>query len=110
MEYFVIGERELVLGFKLSGVSGVAVSNRQEALDAFNRVTGISSSVLSSADEKPKILILTEDVSDMLSKEVLDHQMTGASPLIVEIPGLHGHIEGRRTLTDAIREAVGIQV
>ena len=35
MEYFVIGERELILGFMLAGVKGKAVSNRQEALDAF---------------------------------------------------------------------------
>ncbi|MBQ3686683.1 MAG: ATPase V, partial [Treponema sp.] len=35
MEYFVIGEREIVLGFMLVGVSGAAVSNREEALDAF---------------------------------------------------------------------------
>ena len=46
----------------------------------------------------------------MLSPEVRDWQMKGSSPLIVEIPGLGGHIEGRKTLTDAIREAVGIQV
>lgn len=99
----------------LAGVKGQAVSNRQEALDAFNSVTGRETSGASplhapSLKEKPKVLILTEDVSDMLSCEVLDWQMTGKAPLIVEVPGLHGHIEGRRTLTDAIREAVGIQV
>ena len=113
MEYYVIGERELVLGFMLSGVKGQAVSNRQEALDAFNRVTkhGIEDSSARKASQSiPAVLILTEDVSDMISKEVLDWQMTGKPPLIVEVPGLHGHIEGRRTLTDAIREAVGIQI
>jgi V/A-type H+-transporting ATPase subunit F len=31
-------------------------------------------------------------------------------PLIVEIPGIHGHMEGKKSLTDAIREAVGISV
>jgi len=28
----------------------------------------------------------------------------------VEIPGIEGHLKGRKTLTDAIREAIGIQV
>ena len=83
MEYFVIGERELILGFMLAGVKGKAVSNRQEALD---------------------------DIADMLSKEIQSCQMHGKAPLIVEIPGLQGHIQGRKTLTDSIREAVGIQV
>ena len=102
MEYYVIGERELVLGFMLVGVEGQAVHNRQEALQAFYRVTGQSS--------RPKVLILTEDVADMLSAELIDWQLRAAPPLIVEIPGLQGHIPGRKLLTDAIREAVGIQV
>ena len=111
MEYFVIGERELVLGFMLIGVKGCAVANRQEALDSFMEMTGQSSMLgkLSAAD-RPKVLILTEDVSDMLEKEVAAWQMKGGAPLIVEIPGLQGHIPGRKTLTESIREAVGIQV
>jgi V/A-type H+-transporting ATPase subunit F len=111
LEYFVIGERELVLGFKLVGVKGKAVSNRQEALDSFNKMTGQLSSVNSYAEQdRPKVLILTEDVADMLDEEVQSWQMKGKAPLIVEIPGLQGHIQGRKTLTDSIREAVGIQV
>ncbi len=109
MEYFVIGERELVLGFMLVGVQGSAVSNRQEALDSFNEITGQLSSA-TAKESKPKVLILTEDVADMLSEEVQSWQLRGKAPLIVEIPGLQGHIQGRKTLTDSIREAVGIQV
>jgi len=36
--------------------------------------------------------------------------MSAEYPLIVEIPGLHGHLPGRKTLTDSIREAIGIRV
>ena len=111
MEYFVIGERELVLGFMLVGVKGQVASNRQEALEAFNRLTGQSSRIESlSEQDRPKVLILTEDVSDMLLKEVQEWQMKGKAPLIVEIPGLHGHIEGRKSLFDSIKEAVGVQI
>ena len=111
MEYYVIGERELVLGFMLVGVEGQAVHNRQEALQAFYRVTGQSSTVSTPvSQDRPKVLILTEDVADMLSAELIDWQLRAAPPLIVEIPGLQGHIPGRKLLTDAIREAVGIQV
>ena len=109
MEYFVIGERELVLGFRLAGVNGKAVSNRNEASEAFKKLTGQGSSVISS-EERPTILILTEDVSDMLQDEVRSWQRSGKVPLIVEIPGLQGRIKGRKSLTESIREAVGIQV
>ena len=46
----------------------------------------------------------------MISNEVQSWQMKAKAPLIVEIPGLNGHAKGRKTLTDSIREAVGINV
>lgn len=112
MEYFVIGERELVLAFALVGVNGSVAVNRDEALDAFTRVTGQSGNSVSGVvvGGRPKILILTEDITEMLENEVLEWQMNGSYPLIVEIPGLQGHLEGKKTLTDSIREAIGIHV
>ncbi|MCI1209768.1 MAG: V-type ATP synthase subunit F [Treponema sp.] len=111
MKYFVIAERELVLAFALVGVPGAIALNRSEALDAFDRITGKGGVVSAPVDsERPKVLIMTEDVTAMLEQEVLDWQKNGGYPLIVEIPGLHGHLQGKKTLTDAIREAIGIQV
>lgn len=107
MEYFVIGERELVLGFKLVGVEGNIAVNRTEALEAFNRVTGMGNVPV---PKRPKVLILTEAVSSLLDDEVVAWQKKATYPLIVEIPGINGHMAGRKTLTDAIREDVGIQV
>jgi V/A-type H+-transporting ATPase subunit F len=46
----------------------------------------------------------------LIEDEVLEWQKGGQYPLIVEIPGLHGHLEGKKSLTDAIREAIGIHV
>lgn len=110
MEYFVIGEREIVLAFRLVGVGGSVVANREEALKAFNSVTGRGEIVSVPLSERPKVLILTEEVSSMLEEEVLDWQRGAEYPLIVEVPGIRGHLEGRKSLTDSIREAVGIQV
>lgn len=112
MKYFIIGERELVLAFSLVGVSGAVAVNRTEALDAFNRITGKGSSSISapSVEEVPKVLILTEEVSVMLEEEVVEWQMKGSYPLIVEVPGIHGHLQGKKSLSDSIREAVGISV
>jgi len=111
VEYYIIGERELVLAFALVGVKGTYASNRTQALDAFNKVTGQGGLVGApvSADI-PKILILTEDVSVMLEDEVKKWQLEGKFPLIVEVPGIQGKIAGKKSLTDSIREAVGIHV
>ena len=110
MEYFAIAQRELVLAFKLVGVDGQAALNRKEALDAFYRVTGHGSLNAMPAAERPKILILSEDVSDMIEKEVLDWQKTGQFPLIVEVPPVNGHLQGKKSLTQSIREAMGISI
>ncbi|MCH5288765.1 MAG: V-type ATP synthase subunit F [Treponema sp.] len=110
MDYFVIGERELILGFRLVGVEGAVALNRAEALEAFNRVTGQGGAMSLPSPERPKVLILTEEVSSLLEDEVLAWQKGADYPLIVEIPGLGGHIQGKKSLTEAIREAIGIQV
>jgi vacuolar-type H+-ATPase subunit F/Vma7 len=57
-----------------------------------------------------KILILTEQVSAMIEEEVTAWQFGGSYPLVVEVPGIAGHLENRRSLVDAIREAVGVRV
>ncbi len=113
MKYQVIGERELVLGFSLVGVPGTVVNSRDESLAAFNRATGQGNTLSGSTpvpEERARVLILTEQVSAMIEGEVRNWQMGGEYPLIVEVPGLQGHMSGRKTLTDAIREAIGIHV
>lgn len=112
MKYFVIGERELVLAFSLVGVQGEVAANKKEALSLFYRVTGRGAALsgVPNVEQRPKVLIITEDVSQWLDDEIRDWQMKGDYPLIVEIPGLQGHLQGKQTLTDAIREAIGIHV
>ena len=103
MKIFIIGEREIVLGFKLVGVEGVAAEGREEVLEAFKSVT-------SDGNSNAKILILTEKAAQQIEKEQSAWQKTGNYPLIVEVPGLNGHLEGRKSLYDAIKEAVGVEV
>lgn len=111
MDYYIIGERELVLAFGLVGVKGIFVSTRDEALDAFNKVTGQSGGLSAEVStDIPRVLILTENVSVMLEEEITDWQVKGKFPLIVEIPTLEGKVKGKKSLTDSIREAVGISV
>jgi V/A-type H+-transporting ATPase subunit F len=41
---------------------------------------------------------------------MVNWQLSGRYPLLVEIPGIGGRLEGRKTLVDAIREAIGIHI
>ena len=101
MAFHFIGSEDLVIGFRFVGVPGTVVSTPQEAREAFRDVTRRG---------EVKILVLSEEVTAMIPKEVLDWQMGGAYPLIVEVPGIAGHLEGRTSLVDSIRDAVGIHV
>ena len=102
---FVIAEEEIVLAFKLAGVDGRASSGRDEALDAFRKATG------ELADGSAlKVLVLTEEVSDLLEEEVREWQFSGAYPLIVEIPSQGPRSSTRKSIVDAVREAVGVMI
>lgn len=107
MKFYIIGERELVLAFRLTGIEGAVAETRTEVLEAFNRVTS-RGGVLSG--DVPRVLILTEHAASQIEDEEIAWQKTGNFPLIVEIPGLNGRLEGKKSLSDSIREAMGVQV
>lgn len=101
MEYFIIGDEEIVIGFNFVGVKGVAVNSRDEALEEFEKAVN-SGDIL--------VLIITEGVSMLIEDRVSEWQLKGSYPLLVEVPGIDGHIEGRKTMLDSIKEAIGISV
>lgn len=112
MTYSIIAERELVVAFSLVGVKGFIATSRDEALLHFNMITKREN--LSSPPppelQDVKVLILSEQVSEYISDEVAEWQMKGEYPLIVEIPCLQGEMYGKKSLQDAIREAVGVHI
>jgi V/A-type H+-transporting ATPase subunit F len=101
MDYFFLGSGELLAAFRFAGVDGAVAGERDDALAVFRRVTG---------EAEARILIVEESTAAALGDELVNWQLTGRYPLVVEIPGLAGHLEGRHTLVDAIREAIGIHV
>lgn len=113
MTYSIIAERELVVAFSLIGVKGFIATSREEALLHFNSLTNQSdsaSNIAPSEIQGVKILILSEQISEYLHDEVTQWQLKGEYPLIVEIPCLQGSMYGKKSLQDAIREAVGVHI
>jgi len=106
MEYFFLGDEELVTAFRFIGINGAAVKDASEAVKAFKEIT-------EGKNEKAadcKILVMTEDTADCIGDLALEWQLSGLYPLLVEIPGISGRKPDRKTLVDAIREAIGIHV
>ena len=111
-DFFVIAEDEVALAFRIVGAEARGVFGREDALDAFRYATGSGSDPLGKSYPGigAKVLILTDSVAGLLDEETKEWQLGGDFPLIVEIPGPGGRAEGRKSLVDAIREAIGIRV
>ncbi len=99
-DIFVIAEEEIVLAFRMAGAEGRVVSGREEALEAFREALA----------SEAKVLVLTEEVSDMIGDEAASHQAAGEYPLLVELPGQDGRRPGRKSLDDLVREAIGVAI
>lgn len=116
MDFFFIGDEELVTAFRFIGIDGIAVKDSDEAIAVFRKITEHyderSDIVLpvSLTEEGCQVLILTEETADSLGDYMIDWQLSGNYPLLVEIPGISGRLPDRKTLVDAIREAIGLHV
>jgi V/A-type H+-transporting ATPase subunit F len=118
MDYYFIGDAELLTAFRFIGIDGTAVSNAETARAAFGGITrgwdetaqAVLPSAYAAGGAGCRVLILTEEAADWLGDELTNWQLSGKYPLAVEIPGTMGRLPGRKTLVDSIREAVGVHV
>jgi V/A-type H+-transporting ATPase subunit F len=102
VSFYFIGEEELLIALRFSGVSGMAVKEEKGALEAFRNI---------AVPHSPyKVLILTEQAAAWLGDTLTEWQLSGQYPLVVEIPGLGGHLPNAKSLVASIREAIGVQV
>ena len=117
MDYYFLGDAELVTAFRFIGIEGTAAANPSQAVSVFRQITegwneNAAAALPDSLPEagKLKVLIMTEETADWLGDLLINWQIEGRYPLIVEIPGIVGHLAGRKTLVDSIREAIGLHV
>ena len=113
MDYFFLGDPELVSAFRFVGINGSSVRDAEDALNIFRKITEsydpVSGQVIPGA-ESCRILIVTEEVADWLGDTLIQWQLSDRYPLIVELSGFLGKLPGRKTLVDSIREAIGVHV
>lgn len=81
MRAFVVGDKDVVLGFELAGIKGAAVSSREEASEALKTAANMADI---------KIVFVTEDFSTQIYDEITALRSQPNAPLIVEMPGRSG--------------------
>lgn len=81
MKAFIIGEKDVVLGFQLAGVEGSMVSSKEEASEALKKAFGM---------RDIGIVFITEDFSTQIYDEITRLRSQPNMPFIVEVPGRSG--------------------
>jgi len=103
MNFFVLGDEDVILGFRFAGIDGKIATDTQDILTEFNNIiNGVYGDI--------GVLLITEKTGILIEDKIMEWQISGEYPLIVEIPDLDGHIEGKKTMLESIREAIGLHV
>ncbi|RKZ08240.1 Vacuolar H+transporting two-sector ATPase F subunit [bacterium] len=101
MKFFAIGDETMVAGFNLVGVDGIVVEGADDALEALDKA-------LNSKDVG--IVIVSERIASQIQERIEEYTFTHTFPLIIEVPDRTGPVEGRTSIRDLVRSAVGFNV
>jgi V/A-type H+-transporting ATPase subunit F len=99
--FYCIADEDTVRGFRLAGIRGQAVSTAGEASAAIREVVDRG---------ECGVLILTQTVAAGIRDLVETLRLEIDQPLILEIPGPEGPVAERRSLREAVEEAVGLRM
>ena len=98
MKFFLISDA--MIGMRLAGIEAKRVTSRDEAEKAFKKA-------LSAEDIG--ILLITAGVAE-LCPETVKKLKQGNRPLLVTIPDGDGNGRNRDSITEYIRDAIGIKI
>jgi len=99
--FYVIGDADTVLGFRLAGVSGEVVESPEQGQEALERAFKM---------EDLGVIILSERIAASIRETVDRYVFKTSFPLVIEIPDRKGALEGRGSVRDLIRSAVGVHI
>ena len=97
---FVIGDRNMVTGFKLAGVEGLEVTSTEQASHALAKALQRSDIAL---------IVVSEEFSGDLRKQIDEARRNPLASMIVEVPGRFG--ASRETaISDVVSKALGVRI
>jgi len=101
MTFFVIGDRETVLGLRLVGVEGTVASERDEALAALKDAV---------VRKDVGVVLVTEKVAAKI-RNAVDARLYGFGfPLVLEIPDASGPAPDRPKIEELVHKAIGVSI
>ena len=101
MDYYIIGDEDAVLGFRLVGVRGRTAANREEAENAFREAL---------KNEQIAVIIITERIADLIRPLVDRFLFREKFPLLVEVQDRLGPMAGKPDIRTMVNQAIGIKL
>lgn len=102
MRYFLIcDDSDTLSGMRLAGIDGVIAGSKSEVELSIDQVV---------ADSGIAVMLITEKCADMALQTVSRIKLSAHRPLVVVIPGSDGDKGSSKSITDLIRDAIGIKI
>ncbi|WP_300408532.1 V-type ATP synthase subunit F [Lagierella sp.] len=99
--FLISNDESIVQGLKLAGIRGTYSKDKEELRNIFKKYL---------KDEKIGTLILTEEVSEVVSDLLVEHRKKRKSkPLIVVIPG-QGGLKDPDFILKSVKESLGVKI
>lgn len=99
--YLLSDNRDTLLGFRLAGVKGEIVHEKQQAKQALNNIL---------SDKNIGIVLVTEKAAMLIKDEINYIKLKKPYPLIIEIPDRHGSSKDKDYVLSYVKNSIGIKV
>ncbi len=102
MRFYLISDNtDTLMGMRLGGIEGVLVHEKAEV-----------KSVLTKAmqDKSIAVILVTQKLMEESHELIYDLKLNRKNPLIVEVPDRHGQSHISTSISQYVREAIGIRI
>lgn len=99
--YALSDDKNTLTGLRLAGIEGSFVNNRRDAGEQIDALC---------ADEELAVLIMTEGCAALVPEVVRELKLSSTNPLLVVVPSSSGPLHSQESITELIREAIGIKI
>ncbi len=99
--YVISDNKDTYMGFRLAGVEGIVVHEKEETLQAIQAAL---------ADSTIGILLITEKLGTLCQDALEEIRTARSMPLLVEIPDRHGSGRDRNAISHYIESAIGLKI
>lgn len=101
MKFFVISDNvDTAIGLRLAGMEGIVVHTKEETEKALTEVIN---------NPEIGIVLMTTKLISLCPEMIYDIKLNRRRPLLSEIPDRHGSTNIGDTISQYVREAIGIQ-